>query len=96
MFHKKAKFKIYITHYFIQFITVSAEIPISKHTEIIAKNDYKFQQRSDKKDLNAFYYRAQLYTMVPHHMHEDLKQLANAGTNGITIAVLELDFDAVS
>ena len=78
------------------FISISAENPTSIQKEITTNNQNKLQQRSGRKYLNAFYYRAQMYTMVPHQIQEDMKWLANAGTNAITIAVLEQDFDAAS
>ncbi len=46
------------------------------------------------KFLNAFYYRAHMYTMVPKHIREDLKWMADAGNDAVTIAILEQDFDA--
>lgn len=49
---------------------------------------------SSGKFLNAFYYRAHMYTMVPKHIREDLKWMADAGTDAVTIAILEQDFDA--
>ena len=76
------------------FISIKAEKPISKQFETTKGNENILQQRSGKKYLNAFYYRAQMYTMVPHQIKEDMKWLADAGTNAITIAVLEQDFDA--
>lgn len=48
----------------------------------------------EDKILNAFYYRAHMYTLVPRHVCEDLKWMADLGTNYVTIAVLEQDFEA--
>src|ERR1035437_4743219 len=76
------------------FIGTMSEKPISKLCETVKGNENPLQHRSGKKYLNAFYYRAQMYTMVPHQIKEDMKWLADAGTNAITISVLEQDFEA--
>jgi hypothetical protein len=76
------------------FIGLYAGNPQVKQTETTKRNENSLQQRSGKKYLNAFYYRAQMYTMVPHQIKEDMKWLADAGTNAITISVLEQDFEA--
>lgn len=57
------------------------------------KKENKLQRRNGKV-LNAFYYRAHMYTMVPSQVRDDMRWLANAGTNAISIAVLEQDFEA--
>lgn len=44
--------------------------------------------------LNAYYFRAHMYTSVPHQIREDLKWMYDAGTRAISIAVLEQDFFA--
>ena len=44
--------------------------------------------------LNAYYLRAQMYTMVPKQVREDMKWMAGIGTNIISISVLEQDFYA--
>ena len=44
--------------------------------------------------LNAYYFRAHMYTMVPRHVREDLKWMADAGCNAVTLAVLEQDLFA--
>lgn len=46
-----------------------------------------------RKDLllNAYYFRAHMYTMVPHQIKEDMKTMAAAGTKVVSIAVLEQD-----
>ena len=44
--------------------------------------------------LNAYYFRAHMYTCVPHQIREDLEWMADLGTNAISIAVLEQDLFA--
>ncbi len=51
-------------------------------------------KRTSAKTLNAYYLRAHMYTMVPHQVKEDLKWMADVGTNIISVAVLEQDFFA--
>lgn len=53
----------------------------------------KAKRRSAKK-LNAYYLRAHMYTLVPRQVREDLKWMADAGTNIVSVAVLEQDFSA--
>jgi hypothetical protein len=43
------------------------------------------------KILNAYYFRAHMYTIVPRQVREDLKWMAGIGTNTVTIAILEQD-----
>src|SRR6478672_13368362 len=43
------------------------------------------------KILNAYYFRAHMYTIVPRQVREDLKWMAEIGTNAVSIAVLEQD-----
>lgn len=43
------------------------------------------------KILNAYYFRAHMYTIVPRHVREDLKWMADRGTNAVSIAILEQD-----
>ena len=51
-------------------------------------------KKTSGKILNAFYYRAHMYTMVPRHIREDLKWMADVGTDTITLSILEQDFAA--
>ena len=44
--------------------------------------------------VNAYYLRAHLYTMVPRHVREDLRWMADHGTNAVSVAVLEQDLKA--
>ncbi len=50
-------------------------------------------QASDKI-LNAYYFRAHMYTLVPRHVREDMKWMADTGTNVVSIAILEQDLYA--
>lgn len=49
---------------------------------------------ASKKILNAYYLRAHMYTLVPRHIREDLKWMADIGTNTVSLAVLEQDLFA--
>ena len=51
-------------------------------------------QRNNAKTLNAYYFRAHMYTLVPRQVREDLKWMADIGTNIVSLAVLEQDFFA--
>lgn len=44
--------------------------------------------------VNAHYFRAHMYTMVPRHVREDLQWMADAGCTHLTLAVLEQDLFA--
>lgn len=44
--------------------------------------------------LNAYYFRGQMYTSVPSEVREDMKWMADHGTNAVTIGVLEQDFSS--
>ncbi|MEO1077789.1 MAG: hypothetical protein AAFX41_17750, partial [Bacteroidota bacterium] len=50
--------------------------------------------RSGGKVLNAYYFRAHMYTCVPRHVRHDMETMAEWGTTHVTIAVLEQDFRA--
>jgi hypothetical protein len=50
--------------------------------------------RNPGKTLNAYYFRAHTYTLVPKHIREDMKWMADAGTNIVSVAVLEQDLFA--
>ena len=50
--------------------------------------------RQPGKILNAYYFRAHMYTIVPRHIREDMKWMADKGTNVVTTAVLEQDLYA--
>lgn len=41
--------------------------------------------------LNAYYFRAHMYTMVPRQVREDMLWMADNGTNVISVAILEQD-----
>jgi hypothetical protein len=44
--------------------------------------------------LNAYYFRAHMYTLVPRHVREDMEWMADIGTDAVTIGVLEQDLTA--
>lgn len=44
--------------------------------------------------MNAYYFRAHMYTMVPRQVREDLQWMADVGTNIVSVAVLEQDLFA--
>jgi len=44
--------------------------------------------------LSCYYFRAHMYTMVPHQVREDLKWMADHGTNAVDVGILEQDFFA--
>ena len=52
------------------------------------------KRRSTDKLLNAYYFRAHMYTMVPSQVREDLQWMADIGTNVVSVAVLEQDLRA--
>jgi hypothetical protein len=51
-------------------------------------------QRTKGKFLNAYYFRAHMYTIVPRQVREDLTFMADLGTDAVTIALLEQDLFA--
>lgn len=44
--------------------------------------------------VNAYYFRAQMYTLVPHQVRQDMQWMADAGTKVVSLAVLEQDLFA--
>ena len=44
--------------------------------------------------INAYYFRAHTYTLVPRHVREDMQWMASAGTNAVSVGVLEQDLFA--
>lgn len=50
--------------------------------------------RKGDKLLNAYYFRAHTYTMVPKQIREDLQWMKNTGTDIVSVAVLEQDLYA--
>lgn len=52
------------------------------------------KERDSNKILNAYYFRAHMYTMVPKQVKEDLQWMADIGTNAVSVAVLEQDLRA--
>lgn len=48
----------------------------------------------NEKILNAYYLRAHMYTLVPRHIREDLKWMADKGTNAVSLGIIEQDLFA--
>ncbi len=46
------------------------------------------------KLLNAYYFRAHMYTIVPKQVREDMRWMADKGTNVVTVAILEQDLNS--
>lgn len=46
------------------------------------------------KVLNAYYFRAHMYTIVPHQVREDLKWMKDKGTDIVSVGILEQDLYA--
>lgn len=44
--------------------------------------------------LNAYYFRAHMYTLVPRQVREDMQWMADIGTNIVSVAILEQDLYA--
>ncbi len=44
--------------------------------------------------INAYYFRAHTYTLVPRHVREDMKWMADIGTDAVTLGILEQDLFA--
>lgn len=61
--------------------------------KVMAGNDHGLQVKSSSSDkiLNAYYFRAHMYTMVPRQVREDMHWMADKGTNVVSVAVLEQD-----
>ena len=59
-----------------------------------AQNKVPALNRRNEKLLSCYYFRAHMYTMVPRHVREDLKWMADHGTDAIDLAILEQDMFA--
>ena len=44
--------------------------------------------------LNAYYFRHHMVSLVPRHVREDMKWMADIGTDMVSLAILEQDFEA--
>lgn len=55
-----------------------------------------FQPFSKKRSklLNAYYFRAHMYTLVPSQIRHDMKRMAEIGTDAVSVAILEQDLFA--
>jgi hypothetical protein len=61
---------------------------------VVAEISPSIQFPAKDKMLNAYYFRAHMYTLVPRHVQEDMKWMADIGTNVVSVAVLEQDLFA--
>ncbi|MEM7109725.1 MAG: twin-arginine translocation signal domain-containing protein [Bacteroidota bacterium] len=68
----------------------SAALGLAGNIEACASS----KSRDESKLLNAYYFRAHMYTMVPHQVREDLSWMADIGTNVVSVALLEQDLRA--
>jgi hypothetical protein len=64
-----------------------------------SKDLFSFSLKGENKSkatklLNAYYFRAHMYTIVPRHVREDLKWMADVGTDAVSLAILEQDLNA--
>jgi hypothetical protein len=50
--------------------------------------------RAPGKLLSAYYFRAHMYTLVPHQVREDLQWMADHGTDAVCVGILEQDLFA--
>src|SRR5262249_18629568 len=67
---------------------------LAQLNEAPATAQTKPESAKSKTLFNAYYFRAHMYTCVPRHVREDLKWMADIGTNIVTLAVLEQDLFA--
>ncbi len=51
-------------------------------------------KKKEGKRLSGYYFRAHMYTLVPSQVREDLKWMADVGTNSVCVAILEQDLRA--
>ena len=73
--------------------TVATAAASSLAGKVMAGNEHGFQlkESSSEKILNAYYFRAHMYTVVPRQVREDMLWMADKGTNVISVAILEQD-----
>ncbi len=71
-------------------IVTTAGVGLSRFSDVKASQKFS----NDRPLINAYYFRAHMYTIVPHQIREDLKWMADIGTDVVSIAVLEQDLFA--
>jgi hypothetical protein len=76
---------------FIKDITLSSAL-VSVLPQLNAAN--QIHRLNNDRILNAYYLRAHMYTIVPKHIREDLKWMADAGTNTVSLGIIEQDLYA--
>ncbi len=59
-----------------------------------APQRFPVARKPSDKLLNAYYFRAHMYTMVPRQVREDMQWMADIGTDVVSVAVLEQDLFA--
>src|SRR6056297_1848104 len=69
-------------------VSFTALSPFVFSNDIMRQN--KVFPDSDKL-LNAYYFRAHMYTCVPRQIREDMKWMADKGTQVVSVGVLEQD-----
>jgi hypothetical protein len=65
----------------------------SKEIEATDRHE-RTSSNKHKTTVNAYYLRAHMYTLVPRHVREDMKWMADIGTKIVSLAVLEQDLFA--
>jgi hypothetical protein len=68
---------------------VSAISPIA-----VAKSGFTKPNLKKEEQLSCYYFRGHMYTMVPRHVREDLKWMADHGTDAVDVAIIEQDLVA--
>jgi hypothetical protein len=71
--------------------SIAAAAGVALHSSMHGMN----QKSSNRKMvLNSYYFRAQMYTLVPKQVKEDMAWMADAGTNIVSVGILEQDLFA--
>jgi len=79
---------------FLAGLTASAGVALSGCSTAGQALPFAKNSAADRKLLNAYYFRAHMYTSVPAHVRDDMMRMADLGTTHVTLAVLEQDFRA--
>jgi hypothetical protein len=61
---------------------------------VYAQADVLSKNHKNNKLLSCYYLRGHMYTMVPRHVREDLKWMADHGTDAVNVAIIEQDMVA--
>jgi len=76
-----------------KFIASSAACALAGVSKTQSSIAQKPTLRSDRL-INAYYFRAHMYTMVPRQVKEDLQWMRDMGCQAVSISILEQDFYA--